>query len=253
MEFPIQLKSVIFDLDDTLIDWSGQSVSWSDFLQPRTEKIHQFLTGKGLNLPDENQFHLLIEEAVSDLWKVARETLELIAIGPMMQKVFTDLDPNADQVDINEVLVQFNWQPFPGVKVFEETHEVLEKLKEKGYHLGLLTNSFLPMWMRDIELKSYGLIDCFDARFTAADIGYIKPHPAIFRAILSELDTSPKEAVFVGDRPKNDIAGANGIGMKSILFDPPHLDWELDGVVPDYTLNNLAQLPPLLASIDLGK
>jgi putative hydrolase of the HAD superfamily len=106
------------------------------------------------------------------------------------------------------------------------------------------------MWMRDSELVAYNLIQYFDARVTAADIGYLKPHPFIYHRAIEMLQTTPEKAVFVGDRPKNDIAGANDSGLTSVLMDPPHLNRDLDGVVPDYTISSLSELLPILEHLD---
>ena len=140
----------------------------------------------------------------------------------------------------------FDWAPRPGVELFPETLPVLHTLRRQGYRIGLLTNSFLPMWMRDEELRAYDLIDLFDARVSAADIGYLKPHPAIYRDLLSKLGIQPQNAIFVGDRPINDIAGANDVGLISVLICPPYLERDSSGVVPDYTINRLDQLLPLI-------
>ena len=107
----------------------------------------------------------------------------------------------------------------------------------------------LPMWMRDIELAHYGLLDYFDARITSGDTGYMKPHPAIYWRAMGLLDTTPDRAVFVGDRPENDIVGANEVGMVSVLMSPDHLDIPLNGVEPNYTITRLGQLLPILAGI----
>jgi FMN phosphatase YigB (HAD superfamily) len=105
------------------------------------------------------------------------------------------------------------------------------------------------MWMRDVELEAYNIIEFLDARITSGDIGYLKPHPQIYKRILEMLDVQPEEAVFVGDRPKSDIAGANQIGLTSVLMAPPHLERELDGVVPDHTITSLSQLLPILENL----
>jgi putative hydrolase of the HAD superfamily len=57
-------------------------------------------------------------------------------------------------------------------------------------------------------------------------------------------------AVFVGDRPANDIAGANAVGLTSVWMNPPHLSHELNGVTPDYEINALQELLPILAEIE---
>jgi FMN phosphatase YigB (HAD superfamily) len=59
--------------------------------------------------------------------------------------------------------------------------------------------------------------------------------------------------VFVGDRPVNDIAGANEAGMISVLISPPHLDRELNGVQPDYIIQRLSELIPILDKLEEGQ
>jgi putative hydrolase of the HAD superfamily len=106
------------------------------------------------------------------------------------------------------------------------------------------------MWMRDIELQAFGILDFLDVRLTSGDVGYMKPHPFIYWRALELLGVKPEESVFVGDRPANDIAGANEAGLTSVLISPPHLNRDLDGVRPNYTISNLKELLPILAQLE---
>ena len=45
-----------------------------------------------------------------------------------------------------------------------------------------------------------------------------KPDPAIFQYGLTEAKIAPEAAVFVGDRPDNDIGPAKAAGMKTVRF-----------------------------------
>jgi FMN phosphatase YigB (HAD superfamily) len=57
----------------------------------------------------------------------------------------------------------------------------------------------------------------------------------------------------VGDRPSHDIAGANATGMISILMAPPHFNRGLDGVEPDFTINRLEELLPILDNLEQAR
>ncbi len=137
-----------------------------------------------------------------------------------------------------------------GVTLFDDTIPVLETLRQRAYKIGLVTNSMLPMWMRDVELHAYNIIDYFDARITSGDAGYMKPHPVIYTKILTALEITPEQAVFIGDRPGNDIAGANAVGITSVLMSPPHLNHKLNGNEPDYIITNLSDLLPILEALE---
>ena len=48
----------------------------------------------------------------------------------------------------------------------------------------------------------------------------VKPHPQIFKTALDALQVAPREAVFVGDRVPEDVAGAKRIGMRGVWKEP---------------------------------
>ncbi|MDF2957478.1 MAG: FMN and 5-amino-6-uracil phosphatase YigB [Candidatus Alkanophagales archaeon MCA70_species_1] len=101
---------------------------------------------------------------------------------------------------------------FPGVR------ETLEGLKARGLKLGVVSNSTYSKTM--IDLKLNGIYEYFDAFCISSELRILKPDPRIFLKALAALGVSPADAVFVGDRPQEDIAGARAVGMKTILFQP---------------------------------
>jgi HAD superfamily hydrolase (TIGR01509 family) len=245
-----QIEAVIFDLDDTLIDWADAAMTWQEFARPRTDKVHHYLIDRGHILPQPDAFYGIVDMAMFETWEEAKKTYQIQSISQMLLGVFERLGLDISQIDMNEVLRVYNWGPLPGVKPFPDTKSVLLEIRQRGYKVGLLTNSFLPMWMRDVELDAYELMEFLDARVTAADVGCVKPHPDIYHRMLEMLQTEPDRAVFVGDRPKYDIAGANGVGLISVLMDPPHLTRDLEGIQPDYTISCLTELLPILEKLE---
>jgi putative hydrolase of the HAD superfamily len=59
--------------------------------------------------------------------------------------------------------------------------------------------------------------DCFERRFISSELKMIKPDPAIFRHVLSEMGYSAKDSVMIDDNPRN-ISAAKAVGMKGIVF-----------------------------------
>jgi FMN phosphatase YigB (HAD superfamily) len=96
----------------------------------------------------------------------------------------------------------------------------------------------------------FDMMKYFDARITSGDTRFMKPHPAIYWRMLGMLHLTPEEAVFVGDRPENDIQGANAVGMISVHMNPPHVKFDLNGIIPNYTITQLQQLLPILEQLD---
>ena len=50
--------------------------------------------------------------------------------------------------------------------------------------------------------------------------GYLKPHPAPFRMVCSQLQVEPSEVLYVGDSCKKDMVGASRVVMRTALIDP---------------------------------
>lgn len=247
-----RIQAVIFDLDDTLIDWSQPAMSWDEYTRPMTDNVHNHLSAAGYEMPPSEEFYRCLREQVQLEWDNARVEWKGASFREALRRTLQVCSIDDGQVDLEELMRVYNWQPMPGVVLYEDALEVLAALRERGYKLGLITNSFLPMWMRDVELRHYNLIDVFDARLTSGDAGYMKPHPAIYRQMLDMLNATADQAVFVGDRPQNDIAGANEAGLISVLIDPPHLARELGEHTPDFTIETLSELIEVLERLEAG-
>jgi putative hydrolase of the HAD superfamily len=245
-----RIEAVIFDLDDTLIDWSKKTVHGMDISRQHIGNVYRHLQAGGHRLPEENDFFISFREVVIHSWGEAKKVWAGVNFAQVLQQTFSSIGLTLDQINLDEVMHVYDWQPVPGVVPYENTLMVLETLKQQGYKIGLITNSMQPMWMRDIELSAYGILDYLDARVTSGDIGFMKPHPFIYWQMLELMTTTPGKAVFVGDRPANDIAGANKAGLKSVWIDPPHLNYELDDVQPNFRITEISQLLPILEKLE---
>jgi FMN phosphatase YigB (HAD superfamily) len=104
--------------------------------------------------------------------------------------------------------------------------------------------------MREVELIDHGIdLNKFfpTCRFSAADFGYLKPHPSIFQAALDCLNARPAEMVYVGDNLLADVNGAKGVGSFAVLRNSrPDQEEPDDPVPPDATIETLHDLPAVL-------
>ncbi len=245
-----RITAVLFDMDDTLIDWSGMQGDITTLESSHLQKVHQYLTQLGYTLPAFPEFWTQLRKTLIQAWGEAKKEWTAVSFTKELQKFLISCGVNASQINMDGVLHAYAWEPVPGVQPFADTLPVLAQLKRSGYKIGLITNAMQPMWMRDIELRAYGILDYLDARLTSGDVGFMKPHPFIFWQALEQLGVTAQEAVFVGDRPANDIVGANEAGLISVLMAPAHLKRKLNGVQPAYTITALTQLLPILAQLE---
>ncbi len=241
------LKALLFDMDDTLIDWSQRALDWSDYRHRHLEQVYDYIIREvhPLNVPDA--FYEAASQLFEQAWLEAYQGMRAPHVGTVLARALETVGVPIEQINREAVLRAYNWQPVPGVVPFPDVLEILPILCDSGVKTGIITNSAQPMWMRDLELKAYGLLSHFiDCRLSAADVGYLKPHPAIFEAALACLGVRADEVVFVGDNPEADVAGAQSIGMRAILRIIPRAHPVPAHIEPDGTIHTFHDLLPLL-------
>jgi len=163
--------------------------------------------------------------------------------------------------DLAQELVVIDHRAFTeSITVPDGTLEVLQALADRGLRMGLVSNiTLLPDLLR-ADLAALGLARFLSAMAFSSEVGWRKPDRRIFQWVLDRLGASPAEAVFVGDRLRDDIAGARAVGMRTVLTrqfrdelaGPERAEAlrirpeELNGLVPDHDIPTLGDLPDLL-------
>jgi putative hydrolase of the HAD superfamily len=242
------LKAVIFDLDDTLIDWSNVDDNWEFRERQFLRGVFDYVNQNGTPLTD---FDALIHEfrnGMRDAWDEGRSSLRAPHLGRILVDALVSSGAANAHLDERRCLEAYNWSAAPGVVTFPDVPAALQLLIDHDIRVGIVTNAHQPMWMRDIELAHFGLLDYFpDCRLSAADSGYLKPHPTIFQQALECLGVMADEAVFVGDNPVADVAGAQGAGVRAVLRIRQAASSMLSGLItPDHSISSLEELPAVL-------
>jgi len=91
--------------------------------------------------------------------------------------------------------------------LYDGIKEMLEHLKEEGHALAVATNAYRGSTIE--SLTHLGVYDHFDAIACYDDVEKGKPYPDMLHKILDELNYSNERAVFVGDGPRDEMAGKN--------------------------------------------
>jgi len=117
----------------------------------------------------------------------------------------------------------------------------LRALRERGLRIGLLSNTHWPRAFHERFLERDGLAELIDARLYTSEMPFQKPHTSAFEAALRALDVErPGRAVFVGDRPWDDVVGAGRAGMRTVLRRNPGVP--AYDVEPDAVIDELLEL-----------
>jgi putative hydrolase of the HAD superfamily len=244
------LKSIIFDLDETLIDWSG-------FNHGAWETLHAYhLTGvfdylcECAPLTDFGAFAAEFRDRTASAWQASHESLVAPNVAAILVETAQAVGVPKESIDPARLLTAYRWKQIEGTVTFPEVVATLTLLRDAGLRFGIVTNAFQPMALRDLELETLGLTEFFpECRFSAADHGYLKPHPSIFQAALDCLGTVPEESVFVGDDLNADVIGAQQAGLFAVyrrsrgVFESVRDNGQIQ---PDATINDLSELPAVL-------
>ena len=240
------LKAVIFDLDDTLIDWSGVDDDFESRDALRLSPVFDYINQRH-KLDDLSAFVKAFRSRSRSNWANARADMRAPHMGQDLVQTAAELGVPVELLEAEALMRACAWGMVEGCVAFPETVDVLTLLRDRGVKLGLITNAYQPMWMRDIEMEAHGIAGFFqDCRMSAADFGYLKPHPSIFQASLDCLGVEPSEAVFVGDDVEADIVGAQAAGIYAVLRSSRRRVQELNGTRPDSRIDSLLELPDVL-------
>lgn len=130
-------------------------------------------------------------------------------------------------------------RPVPGAA------DAVRWCKRQGLRIVLVTNTLArgeTEVMRDWERA--GLADAIDAVATSHDVGWRKPHRAMFDRALELAAVRPNEAFMVGDNPIADVRGAQALGIRAVLR---RTDAPLPADVrPDAVIDHLSELPAVV-------
>ena len=134
---------------------------------------------------------------------------------------------------------------FDDVKIIEEI--------DSGFHIGIITNGAgdeHPGSQRS-RVDHLNLNQRTDSLWISDDVGFMKPHPAIFKKACKAAGVSEQDSLFVGDSIANDIVGANGAGMVSVFLDRLSRSGTFNDADerPDYTIATLLELPSILGEV----
>jgi putative hydrolase of the HAD superfamily len=199
------IKAILFDLDDTLIDFKGMK-------EAAIKEASKAMVKAGLDMPEKEAYDKLNEA----YWKNIESNTAIADFLKQLGK----LDDRILAAGINGYLrgKLAHTDPVPGAL------DVIKKLKKK-YKVGVITDApRLKAWQR---LNLMGMDKLFDVVVAYEDTGKRKPDEMPFRVALKKLGVKPEEAIMVGDWYERDVEGAKKVGMKAVLVGKPcgNEDW----------------------------
>jgi putative hydrolase of the HAD superfamily len=224
------VEAVIFDWGGTLTPWHtiDQAELWSWICEPHFPPA------------DAAQYAAALLAAEEELWRLSRTEQRSATMNALFQLAGVP----ATEAFLASYIGA--WEPHTFTD--PDVPDLLGYLRNRDVRIGVLSNTMWPRsWHEDVFRRD-GVLELIDGAVYSSEIEWTKPHPEAFRAAMSAIGVSdPASCVFVGDRPFDDVHGAQAVGMRAVLI--PNSDVpSFDGAVPDAIIGSLAELPPLIES-----
>ena len=117
-------------------------------------------------------------------------------------------------MDDNITLEEFKNKYVNNNKFFNDTIEIIKKLKNLGYKVYLLSN------LKEIDYEKFIKhfdVSIFDELFLSFKLGMLKPNDDIYQYVINKLNTKPENIYFFDDNKENvDGAIKNGINAYQV-------------------------------------
>ncbi|MBN1426777.1 MAG: HAD family hydrolase [Anaerolineae bacterium] len=248
------LKAILFDLGGTLIHYHDPQ---ADNLKHPFRRVTvlgiravmEHLAPKGFTPSQIEQLTGTIGRHIDQSYRAMWIERRGGCIEASIQAGLSEIDMIVDEASWTAARHHLYHPVDQTVSARKGIRATLDALRDKGYRLGVISNTFWAADLHDRHLAEHGLLDFFPVRVYSSETPYQKPHPSIFLTALEQMGIRAEEAVYVGDRIDVDVAGAQQVGMRGILIRSPYLPADLDGHVPDAIIEELPDLIPALADL----
>jgi HAD superfamily hydrolase (TIGR01662 family) len=210
------LQAILLDFGHTLVNYEADEAA----LLESYKDIHAYLGMVGISrepIPDNlmmQVFKRLSEVITRSYVEGQIEELDCVAL---YDDAFRHFGYHLDRDLLHRVLELDHRALASQFEVPDATLRTLRGLREQGYHIGIVSNATPIGKVMRHDLEVLGLSGLVDAAAYSSEVGVRKPHPRIYLSVTEELGIAPEACVFVGDRVKEDILGAQALGMRAIL------------------------------------
>jgi len=172
------IKTILFDLDGTLVD------SQEGIIQTQYELLQQ----KG---------YAVTKDDIRSLFgKPLEVCLSILAPDRSEDEIWDLVKKMREMYAKNHLQI---------IKLLPNAKEILEKLKKKGYRLGIASTKlkkFITEAINHLEIADY-----FEVVVSGYEVENHKPAPDLILETARQMKVNPIDCVYIGDSPTDIIAG----------------------------------------------
>jgi len=227
----MKYRHIFFDLDHTLWDYEANA-------RMTLTQLYDEFGLKKLGVTDFEQFYSTYSAHNEKLW--ARYRNGLIRADELrwkrMSQTLLEFRIGNEQLAKDLGIKFLDLLPMRNL-LFPDTVNTLDFLRNKGYHLHIITNGFEET--QHYKLRNSGIDHFFDEVITSEGSNSIKPKKEIFDYALKKANALQDQSIMIGDSPDVDIQGAINAGIDQVFMNHTHA---VCSVQPTYMARSLKEL-----------
>jgi putative hydrolase of the HAD superfamily len=233
---PAEIKAVLFDLGDTLVNFG--KFSTTKLVLQGARSSYDYLKGLGQPLGSFPRYFLRYLVRLRIRYYLSEYRGRDFDSLALLQEAGHKDGLTCSRAEWEEVI--WHWyEPLSRLGELEPNlEETLTALLDRGLKLGIVSNTFVNRSSLERHLEQLGIRDFFSLRLYSYEMGLRKPDLRIFRAAAEQIEEAPENILFVGDRVDKDIRPALTCGMRAALKEaytnagkePPAEAWRISRI-----------------------
>lgn len=223
---PQGITHLVFDFFGTLVDYSPSRTAQG---YPDTWACYRRAGGELAYAP----FVEAWARAFARLDDATRESRREYSMLEVARALLDERMPAADEDLAAELAARYLAEWSRGIRAIDGVAAMLARLA-RHLDLSIITNTH-DAALVPRQLERLGLAPLFSQVATSVELGWRKPHTALFAHALDGLGAAPERCAYVGDSLEHDHGGARAAGLQPLLIDP-------DGTAPVPARERLASI-----------
>ena len=225
-----------FDLGETLINFNKPNKKWhSSLIGEVLPKMHATLTKNHHGFKDI----CTIKEFSKVGYKIISENRKPSMIKRLSLILEYYKIPAVEDL-INLLLNDFYHNLISDAFLYPETIRVLEKMKEKGFVLGLWSNTpwESPGFLMERIMKHFKIRKYFSFVLFSGDHGVRKPDPLTFDIVLKKAQLDKSQMIYIGNA-EVDIKTGSNYGIPTIWVNREQNELSKACPTPEFIIKDL--------------
>lgn len=205
------IQAVLFDFGGTLYDYSCLAAAEAESLVELARTSGADDAPHDVLLAQRNAMRRVFREYLPRPFYLHRDLFRDAVVGMLAE---LGVEARAEHLDAYR---QAQWERHKRDFVLRDgVVETLRELRQRGLHVGMVSN------INDDQLRhlleAADITELFDSILSSEQAQSCKPHRGIYEIALRRAGCAAPAALFVGDTLRQDVAGANRVGLKSVLL-----------------------------------